>query len=255
MIREEFSGIRAQLYERALTKYPNARKQDLEIMHQLLNPQEGDKILGIGEGNGFFCEEISKSIGNKGTYHITDPSKDQLINLIKKISSSKVSIQQIGAQEIDSEEEYDKVWSFGAFHHCKEQEKAMQKIHRALKKEGTLILCDVFQGSKLAKHFDGPVSGYCITGHDVNFLSEEYAKTLLIKTKFKKIKIIDLNIKWFFEKEEEIGEFIHDLHAMTLIGKNPYKKVLEGCKKILGVEKTKEGFALNWPMKALVAIK
>lgn len=251
----EFDGVRANLYEKALVKYPHARKQDIEIMHKLLTPKLGDKILGLGEGNGFFCKEISCAIGECGEYVVTDPSKDQLINLMKRVSAANITIQQVRAQDINYEHRFDKVWSFGSFHHCKEQEKAMIKIYSALKKGGVLVLCDVFQGSSLAKHFDKVVSRYCVSGHDVSFLSVEFAKSLLNKLRFEDVRLLDLDIRWVFESEKAIGEFIHDLHAMTLIKRKPYETVLQGCKDILGVEKTSRGFELFWPMKALVARK
>ena len=42
---------------------------------------------------------------------------------------------------------------------------------------------------------------------------------------------------------------------MTVIKHKPYETVLQGCKEILGVEKTIQGYELNWPMKALIAKK
>jgi arsenite methyltransferase len=122
------------------------------------------------------------------------------------------------------------------------------------------VICDVFQGSKLAKHFDCQVARYCLTGHEVKFLSEEFALTLCYHGGFdaSKTQIVDLPQKWVFDSDEDLGKFIYKLHAMTLIPGNEDQKIaqtIDGCKKILGVDHRNGKVYLNWPMKAIVAEK
>lgn len=257
----EFKGIRAELYEEALIEYPLARMMDIEIMYRNLNPAIGDKILGFGEGNGYFCSSIASSIGVNGKYLITDPSIEQLKNLKKRVNFSQIEIKQISAEEIDvANDSFDKVWSFGAFHHCSNQTEAMKKIYSSLKKGGKAVICDVFQGSPLARHFDSFVARYCISGHEVKFLSEEFARTICLLAGFKEnnIKIIDLPIKWYFDSEEAVGDFIYKLHALTFITgskSQKIKKVYASCFDLLGINKIDNKYELNWPMKVIVAIK
>jgi len=257
----EFDGERAKLYEKAITEFPNARQMDIETMHRFLNPQKGERILGFGEGNGYFCRDIAKAVGPKGYYLVTDPSKDQLENLKKRINLSQLEIKVMSAEGLDvSLGFFDKVWSFGAFHHVSNQTEAMKKIYDSLRSGGTAVICDVFQGTDLSKHFDTQVARYCVTGHEVKFLSEEFARTLCYLAGFdeNKVEIIDIPQKWMFYSEKEIGQFIHDLHAMTLMEgteKERVNKTLEGCRKILGIEIKCGRYYLNWPMKAIKVVK
>lgn len=257
----DFDGLRAQLYNLALEEFPNARKNDLTAMYKLLDPKPGQHVLGFGEGNGFFVPAIAKEIGDNGRYVVTDPSKDQLENLKKNIPYENLEVKVCGAEDMNFQSEFDSIWSFGCFHHLPNQEIGMKKSYQALKENGKLILCDVWRGSDLAEHFDGPVAQYCCTGHDVKFLSDTYAKTICKKAGFdpSKVSIQDLDQKWVFEKEEDIGRFIYNLHAMTLIQKDTdeekYQLAARGCKEILGIEKTENGYELNWPLKSLVAYK
>jgi len=257
----EFDGVRAKLYEKAMSEYPLSRVMDIETMYKYLNPKINNKILGIGEGNGYFCNSIASSIGANGIYFITDPSKDQLINIKKKLNYPQIKIEVMGADELDVPKNFfDKVWSFGAFHHCKNKIAAMKNVFRALKPGGIAVICDVFFGSKLANHFDIQVAKYCITGHDVEFMTDESAKKLCADAGFilKNIIIKNLPQKWIFNSEYELGDFIYKLHAMTKIhGKedDKIKEVIRGCKEILGVEKVGNHYELNWPMKVLIAKK
>jgi cyclopropane fatty-acyl-phospholipid synthase-like methyltransferase len=259
--KEEFDGQRAKLYEEALEEYPLARAMDLEIMYAYLNPQINEKILGLGEGNGYFCNSIASSIGQNGEYLITDPSKDQLENLSRRVKYSQVKIEVSKAENIVIKENFfDKVWSFGAFHHIGNQTEALKRVYKSLKKGGVMVICDVFQGSLLARHFDSIVARYCITGHEVKFLSEEFTKTLCFLAGFEEnnVKIIELPIKWRFDSEEDLGKFIYKLHGMTLVPgskKQIIKKVINGAKKILGVVYVGKSIELNWPMKIILAKK
>jgi len=251
----EFDGLRAKLYEEALQDFPSAREEDIKVMEKYLNPKEGEKILGLGEGNGLFCPSIAKAIGKEGRYVVTDPSKDQLDNLRNR--NSNIEIIQAGAEEICIPNTFDKIWSFGGFHHCPNQTEAMQNVYSSLKTGGYAVICDVFQGTKLSEHFDAQVARYCETGHEVKFMSEPFARTIAYLAGFKDVQIVGLPIKWKFDSEKDLGEFIYKLHAMTKLPgsiEEKIQKTLEGCKKILGVEKETQ-YLLNWPMKALIAKK
>lgn len=257
----EFDGIRARMYEEALEEYPVARELDIKAMKKLLKPEKGEKILGFGEGNGYFCKTIAESVGSEGEYCISDPSEDQLKNLKKKLNLPQIKILVAGAEDLKVEKNYfDKVWSFGAFHHCMSKSKAMRNVYDSLKFGGKAVVCDVFQGSELAKHFDVQVAKYCITGHEVEFMSEEFAKKICLDVGFKleNIEIIDLPQKWVFDSKYDLGKFIYKLHAMTKIPGNEderIKEVIRGCEEILGIKKIKGKYALNWPMKCLIAKK
>lgn len=260
-MQQEFVGERARMYELAIAEFPDARRDDIDAMHLYLNPQKGERILGLGEGNGYFASAIAESLGNEGKYVVTDPSEEQLENLKVRVMRKNIDVIVIGAEEIDfAEEEFDKVWSFGAFHHCENQTEAMKRVYRSLKKRGKLVLCDVFQGSDLARHFDTQVARYCISGHEVNFLSDDFARSLAYLAGFseEKLRIEELNQKWRFNSGRDLGRFIYNIHAMSLLPGDEDEKaqrVYEGCRDILGIEKRNGQYELNWPMRVLIAEK
>ena len=269
--KAEFDGARAKLYEEAITEYPHARDQDIVAMRRLLRLNEGNKVLGVGEGNGYFCQAITDAIGTSGWYTVTDPSRDQLSAIERRFPHllvrprggiKRLDLIAEGAENLQSvgDNLYNRVWSFGAFHHCPDQTSAMKEIHRVLLPSGRAVICDVFQGSPLAQHFDSQVARYCVTGHEVKFLSKDFARTLCYLAGFddSKIDIVDLPQKWSFDSEKDMGIFIYKLHAMTRLEGTDEEKIeqtLEGCRRILGIEKKSGKFLLNWPMKAIIATK
>src|SRR3989338_1626883 len=255
-----FTGTRSSLYEEAIVQYPSARIMDVQAMTKHLNPQKNEKVLGIGEGNGFFALPILEAIGEKGYYLVIEPSPEQLANLARRVTSPNLETLTKGIEDFTPTTYFDKAWYFGAFHHCPNQTQAMKNIYNALTKGGKMVICYVFQGSNLARHFDGPVARYCTSVHEVKFLSKEFAKSLCYLAGFdeSKVRIVDLPQKWKFDSEKDLGDFVYKLHAMTLIPGNEQDKieeVIKGCKEILGVKKVGNQYELNWPMKALIAEK
>lgn len=260
----EFVGLRAKFYKDALTEYLSARKTDIQLMHQYLNPQLGEYILGIGEGNGYFCKAIAEAIGFCGSYLVTDPSQAQLDNLLEqleKVCLPQIEVKRMGAEELEApSNSYDKVWSCGAFHHCPNQTEAMRRIYNLLKPGGKVVVCDVFQGTPLAKYFDLLVGRYCETGHEVKFLSEDFARTLCYLAGFadEKVDIVDVPHQWYFGSEYDIGVFIYKLNAMTKLPgreQDKIKQILDACREILSIEYKQGVYVLHWQQKAIIAEK
>lgn len=245
----EFIGERSRLYKECLREFPNAREEDIEVMKKYLAPKDNEVILEIGAGSGFFSERLSKMVKR---LIVSDPSNEQLEE-VKELKRKNIELIEEGADTLTlGKEKVDAIWSFGAMHHCFNKTKAFQNFARILKKDGRLILADVWHGSKLAKHFDDKVAKFCVTGHEVAFWTDEFAESLCFLAGLEKPKIYDLNIKWKFDTKEEIGTFLYKIHAMT---KTTPQECLKGAEEILGIEKKGGKFCLNWPMKVMVSKK
>jgi len=261
MKQAEFDA-RADRYELALANSPHARDMEFDVVDTHLDPRIRDRIIGIGEGNGKFSRYIAEAVGKEGFYFITDPSEYQLKNLRKRVKGlSQIGVEVASAEEINIlPESFDKVWSFGAFHHVADQTEAMKRIYDSLKPNGKAVICDVFQGSDLARHFDAQVARYCLTGHEVKFLSDEFARSLCHLAGFQdeKVSLHDLPIEWEFDSKRDLGEFVYYLHAMTNLPGSVEDKIdaaYRGCQDILGVVEREDKYFLQWPLKALVAEK
>ena len=165
---------------------------------------------------------------------VSDPSEEQLQE-VRDLGKKNIQIVADGADTLNLEKEtVDAVWSFGSLHHCFNKTKSFQNFAHILKKNGRLVIANVYHGSKLAKYFDVQVAKFCITGHEVAFWTDEFAKSLCFITGFDKPKIHSLNISWKFKTKEEIGVFLYKIHAMT---KTTPEECLRGAEKILGIKK------------------
>ncbi|MCS4302601.1 class I SAM-dependent methyltransferase [Chryseobacterium sp. BIGb0232] len=247
-----FNGLRSQMYKQALNDYPDARESDIYVMKKYLAPQSHEVILEAGAGSGFFSGILADMLP-AGKLIVSDPSDDQL-NGVKGLKKENIEVLQEGADHISlPEEKVDAVWSFGALHHCFDKTKAFGNFSRILKKNGRLVIGDVWSSTKLADYFDRHVAKHCVTGHEVAFWSDGFTETLCAISGFSNPEIYDLPLQWKFKKEEEIGDFIYKFHAM--ISTTP-EDCLNAAHELLGIQKQEDGtFNLNWPMKIFVATK
>lgn len=249
----EFNGIRSAYFREAMTEFPHARDEEAELVQQFLQPKKGEKILEVGAGGGFFSHLIAEKI-LPGVLTATDPSNEQL-TLLTSHQKKNIEIVQGGADSLPSNLEpssYDAIWTGGSFHHVVNKTNAFQSFANLLKKGGRMVIADVFTGSALAKHFDLEVAKYCITGHEVAFLSEDFADSLCFLTGFQKPQFTQKNIQWKFTSKENLGSFLYKTHAMT-------KTTPEECYKraecILGVEHKNGQYCLNWPLTIMITQK
>lgn len=257
-----FTGLRAKLFSEALAEYPNVRRDDFKLMGQHLDPRPGEHVLGFGEGSGYFCRTIAEAVGAEGRYVITEPSPELICSVpqdVLDLPQVFTEITPVEALEFPAES-FDKAWACGAFHHCPDQTRAVTQIHRALKKGGRMVIFDVFQGTPLAKHFDSCVARYCETGHEVKFMSEEFAMTLCFLAGFdeSKVQIVDVPHRLVFDSEWDMGKFIHKVHALTrMLGTQEQcvAQTVRSLKEHLEIDQEQGKYVLHFDQKGIIATK
>jgi SAM-dependent methyltransferase len=262
-LKYEFTGTRADLFAEALADYPKARRDDLALMRQHLQARPGDHVLGFGEGTGHFCRSIADAVGPQGKYVITDPSPE----LFRRVPQAVLDLPWVFTEITGVEniafppESFDKAWACGAFHHCTQQTRAIERIYRTLKKGGRMVILDIFQGTALAKHFDSCVARYCETGHEVKYLSEEFARTVCMLAGFPEsnIEIVDVVPHRFtFDSLWDMGRFIWKVHALTKMPGTEEQRIattIESLKEHLPIEKDGDQYVLHFDQKGLIAVK
>lgn len=239
-----------------MKEYPDAREEEGAFALRCLQPKSHERILEVGAGGGFFTQFIANAL-TSGTLIATDPSAEQLedITHLKRsniqILAASADVLPIGVGSLQKES-FDAIWSGGSFHHVPNKSRAFSQFFSLLKKGGRLVILDVFSGSNLAKHFDLEVAKYCVTGHEVAFLSEAFADSLCFLSGFTKPAFYQETILWKFPTKRDLGVFIYNLHAMT--ARTP-EECYEGAKAVLGIEEKTGQYCLRWPLTALVTYK
>lgn len=258
----EFTGRRAQMFKDAMREYPNARRDDFMLMRKHLDPRPGEHILGFGEGSGHFCRIIADSVGPLGRYVITEPSPELFVNIPQDVLGLPQTFTEICAvEDLDfPDDSFDKAWACGAFHHSSNQTRAIASIYRSLKPGGRMVIFDIFSGTPLARHFDTCVARYCETGHEVKFMSEEFARTLCFLAGFddKNVRIVDIPHRLVFPSLWDMGNFIFKMHALTRMPGSAEERItatINGLREHLTVEEESAQIVLHFDQRGLIATK
>lgn len=248
----EFNGVRGKSYKSALMEYPDVWDEDLKVMYEYLRPQNGESIVEIGAGSGFYSERISDAIGNSGVLYVVEPSIEQLLPIIRNESLDNIAYHCVLAEDFELPEGcfVDKIWTRGAFHHVKNKQKVLSNLAKSATQSTKLYIFDIFSNSKVADFFDTYVALACTTGHEVHFLSKLYASSMCQVTGWKKPKFVDIPLRWKFETENDIGRFLTMM--LSLKPEFTNNDTLQIAKEVLGYEKVDNLYYLNWPMTLMI---
>lgn len=252
---EDFN-IRGGLYKIAFEIAPEARREDIERMHDWIKPQVGEVSVDIGAGTGFLTKSVCE--WTKERVYAIDPSGIQLENLKKESDGLPIITIEGSLSEKKTLEKFGKdtggidfVTSFGGIHHIidkdenNNQKLMFKNVSRVLKSGGRFVAADVGENTKLSKHFEVSVKKHCLTGHREKWLSPDRLKLELIAgTDLECIKSEIVPIQWIFNSRREMALFMKALHAYDLTE----KQIIDDLASILGFEEKGNKVFLNWPM-------
>ncbi|GGF05475.1 class I SAM-dependent methyltransferase [Stappia taiwanensis] len=248
----EFMGERSSNYRDALSLYADAWRPDIACMTRFLAPAPGERILEVGAGNGYFSKAIAACVGANGLLVASDPSVDQLVGLERGGAFGNIRVVPASADVLDINfKDFDAVWSRGALHHVTDKTAAFNRFADLVRPGGRLVIADVFAGTPLARYFDSFIARSCTTGHEVAFLSQEFAESLCVLSGWETPEFHDVITPWEFARREDIGRFLQLLFS----AKPGYTAgdCLEAADRHLSVSETASGWALLWPMTVMTA--
>lgn len=250
----EFAGERSSNYRDALSFYPDAWRADIACMKRFLKPAAGERILEVGAGNGYFSGAIAACLGAEGLLVASDPSVDQLSGLEKKNQHSNIKVVPASADTLEiGFTDFDAIWTRGAVHHVSNKTAAFTRFMEVARPGGRLVIADIFAGTPLARYFDGFIARSCTTGHEVSFLSYEFAESICLISGWGKPVFHEVVTPWEFTRREDIGAFLKLLFS----AKPNYSEqdCLDAADDYLSVSETSGGWALMWPMTVMIAIR
>jgi SAM-dependent methyltransferase len=248
----EFIGKRSSDYRDALTIYASAWRSDIACMKRFLKPAPGERILEVGAGNGYFSTAIAECVGPDGLLVASDPSIEQLADLQTGGACGNIRVVPASADTLDINfNGFDAIWSRGAVHHVTDKTSAFTRFADLARPGGRLVIADIFAGTPLARYFDSFIARSCSTGHEVAFLSREFAESLCALTGWGQPAFHEVITPWEFERREEIGVFLQLLFSAT--PDYSAEDCLEAADQFLSVSETASGWALMWPMTVMTS--
>lgn len=174
-------NLKAEMFNK---KASNPKNKSLEIV-DILSIKNGEKILDIGSGGGFFSLLFADKVGKKGIVYAIDTNKEFLDYIEETISSRGISnIKTVHVPEgIPNliEREIDLIFMRNVYHHLEDRIDYFSSVKKVLKPEGRIVIIDYQRNKGFNFHR--------IMGHSTN-------KDTIIKelenSGFKLVKDIDI---------------------------------------------------------------
>lgn len=148
---------------------------------ELADIEANSKILDVGCGTGNLLLELGKRKDLK-LYGI-DISKEMLKIARSKINK-KTGLKNSSIEEFKTKEKFNYILSTEAFHHFSNQEKAVENMHKLLKKDGKLVIVDLNFGFILNDIFHWLEPG----NNKINSLSD-------FRKLFEKYEFMNISVK------------------------------------------------------------
>jgi len=256
-------------YRKANTNKPSARENELSKIFSLVNPQEGQRILEVGTGNGYLTFPLAEAVGNIGEVVTTDVNEGNINDAINKNKHKNLNVVPVllsPAQGFLVEDKYknyfDVVTTIATLHHFDNRldktgdsgrKNALKHFYQNLKPNGRLIIADVLHGTISQKYFDAIDSPeHCHPlGHPHDFFDENELRNTVTAVGFRNVQIETAYVPWKFTSIDEAKNFVHTIHN----AKCSPEESLAVAEKYLGLKEVDGHYELGWQLFFLTAEK
>jgi arsenite methyltransferase len=116
-----------------------------ELVYAALRPQEGERILDIGCGPGFYVAELAERVGREGFVMGVDRSP-QVLALAAERSAARanVAFAEADATSLPAKDgDFDAALSVQVLEYVTDVEDALAELHRSLRPGGRVVIWDV----------------------------------------------------------------------------------------------------------------
>lgn len=237
---KEIFNNRADLYHKAMEKYPNARDEEFTLLLEILNPKSGDIIIDIPSGG----EYLAYRIPSDTKLYSIDPSESFCSVKSDFIINSSIENTPFNDNYVDG------IFCLSGLHHLNDRTNFYKESFRILKSNGTLAIADVALGSNVDGFLNIFVDSVNTMGHKGIFLDTKNIEILqnigfLVSFELKKFF-------WKFDTIDSMAEF-----CSYLFGTNCSKQIMiENIKKYLGYKVVSPNeILLNWELMYIKAKK
>jgi SAM-dependent methyltransferase len=223
---------RGGAYDRAMQRWPEARRGDFDVALRALEPRAGETIVDVPAGGDYLRRWLPPScrwFGHEpcAGFHPDAPTPGaELLPLPWPDGFADAAVSVAGV------------------HHLADKRPLFRELRRVVRVDGRFVLADVHEDSAVASFLDAFVGAHNSTGHAGIYLGGATLGELL-ETGWRVEQAARVAFEWRFADRSDLAAFcrmLFDLQDVTDAA------VLAGVERHLGVTAHAGGVGMNWEL-------
>ncbi|MES3028142.1 MAG: methyltransferase domain-containing protein [Pseudomonadota bacterium] len=217
--------VRGQLYHRAMTLHPRARRREFEQLFARRPLMGGETILDLPAGGGYLQAIVPNGCTVEG------------YELASGFSGEEKLLEPAESRPFGS---FSRVVCLAALHHIQDKASFLGQLISHTEPGGVLHAADVARDSPIAAFLDGFVGRFNGTGHEGAYLD----RRMFEQVEGAQVAAYeDRDCPWAFGSQAAMLEFCTDLFGLQDC---PPAELLAALERHVGIANGADGPILNW---------
>jgi SAM-dependent methyltransferase len=241
----EIFAVRGDRYHRAMTLYPDARREEFRLVAQLAQVEHGQIVCDLPSGGGYLNDFLPSTA--KVLHAETSEVFATLCRLNGRSNILLSALDRLPFQRSS----VDRVISLAALHHVADKPSLFRESYRILRRGGMLCIADVWAGSSVADFLDGFVNDYNSMGHKGAYIDGGTA-TQLQEAGFTIARHSMATFPWKFEAIAAMTRFVQLLFGVDWATE---PEIVHFVDKHLGFWPGPNRSSVTWELCLIQAVK
>jgi len=229
---------RGSLYNRAMSRAPDARSKERRLLLERLSPRRGERIVDAPAGGGYVAEALAELGADvvcvEPASRFAEAIASRFTTLIRPLDDTGLADASV-----------DKIGSLAGLHHLEQPQAFFDEARRVLKPGGVLAVADVLLPSDVAGWLNGPVDQLSETGHEGRFFPRGRFLEHLADAGFVQEEESQETFTWDFPDHTTMLAFCRDLFGLTRASPDAIERELL---RSLPVSTDDDGVHLGWSL-------
>ena len=234
---EDIFTARGDAYHEAMTRWPEARAEELALLLDALRPRPGETLVDAPAGGGYLAARLPASV----RYVAVEAARPFFDRCPEDARCTRVLSPLAKLALPDGSA--DLVTCLTGLHHEPDVGSVLAELARVLRPGGRLGIADVELGSPPDRFLNGFVHEHSRTGHRGAFLDASFADALRAAG-FEDVQLVPAPLRWRFPAAAAMVAFVRLLFGVDLATDAEIRAAIE---RTLGSQPLPGGgIALRW---------